>query len=182
VNGEATGSPDRSARTVLIVDDDPLLVSGYTRGFNGAGYRVFTALNARVGLDVAKCERPELLIIDLRLGTYSGVEMIRSLRLQDVSGTMFLISGYLSVAVAVSAIRAGADHVFHKPLSVAEILGCLLEGNAPNDQPETASLARATYEHMMRVLEDCDGNLSEAARRLKVHRQSLQRRLRKPPP
>jgi two-component system response regulator RegA len=179
VDGEAGGS---AMRTVLVVDDDSLLLSTYSRGFVRGGYRVLTASTSESGLELAKRDSPDLLIIDLRLGARSGIDLIRSIRCQDTAGIVCLISAYLSVAAAVSALRAGADHVFYKPISVSEILRYLFEGDTLTTEPETASLARATYEHMMRVIEDCDGNLSEAARRLKVHRQSLQRRLRKLPP
>ena len=123
----------------------------------------------------------DLAIIDLRLGTSSGLELIRQLKHVQPECTIVLCSGYLSVAAAVAGVHAGADIVVFKPITFREILHSLdkHEQDTLPDLDDTPTLARAEWEHIMRVLADCNGNVSMAARKLGIYRSSLQRRLRK---
>jgi two-component system response regulator RegA len=106
--------------------------------------------------------------------------LIRELRDANSQLAIALCSGYLSVDVTVAAVRAGADVIAFKPITFREIIERLDEAAAEEpDLDDTPSLARAEWEHIMRVLADCDGNVSAAARRLGIYRSSLQRRLRK---
>jgi len=170
-------------RTVLVADDDVAFLSACKRGF-GASRRVVTATNPEDARELACRERLDLAVIDLRLGTASGLDLIRHLRASYPNLTIALVSGYLSVAFAAVALREGANLTLFKPVTCSEILR-QAQGGLPPTEPsweETPSLARAEWEHITRVLNDCQGNVSMAARRLGVFRQSLQRRLRKHSP
>ncbi len=117
----------------------------------------------------------------------SGLELLRALLAIDPSTKVVVLTGYGSIATAVDAMRLGAVHYLAKPADVEEILAAFQRGDGPvtvaaGEDIGAPSLARAEWEHINRVLADCDGNISEAARRLKVHRRSLQRKLQKYPP
>lgn len=145
---------------------------------------VSTASDAGVALQLAHAHDFDLAIIDLRLGTESGITLVRDLKVDRPDTTIAMVSGYLSVSSAVAAVRAGADLILFKPVTFREIVRRVEEGMPSLDPTveETPTLARAEWEHITRVLADCNGNVSMAARRLGIHRQSLQRRLRKFPP
>jgi two-component system response regulator RegA len=166
-------------RSVLAVDDDEHILGGYKRGF-GRDRTVFTATDPVVARQIAKRERCDLAIVDLRLKDETGIALTRDLRRECPQMLIALCSGYLSVEVAVAAVHAGADTVLFKPITAREILRRVEEG--PSLEPnldDTPTLARAEWEHITRVLADCNGNVSLAARRLGIYRSSLQRRLRK---
>ena len=167
----------RSIESVLVVDDDEKLLRACQRV---TGRSVFTAANAAAAMQVAAHAKPELAIVDLRIGDDSGIELVRELKAAHPALVVVLCSGYLSVTTAVAAVRAGADIVLFKPVTFDEILKRVEEDveDAP-DLGETPTLARAEWEHIMRVLADCNGNVSMAARRLGIYRSSLQRKLRK---
>jgi two-component system response regulator RegA len=169
---------ERSIKSVLIVDDDDLLLTAYKRVAHDR--IVLTTNDPETGLALARSEAPDLVIIDLRIGSASGIDLIRELRVDLPEACLVLCSGYLSVAGTVTAVRAGADMVVFKPVALSEILRRVEQGDF-EDTPvdETPTLARAEWEHIMRVLSDCEGNVSRAARRLGIYRSSLQRRLRK---
>ncbi|MEO8699394.1 MAG: response regulator [Kofleriaceae bacterium] len=169
----------RSIESVLVVDDDSKLLRACRRI---AGWNVFTADTFETARAIASTEHPDLAIVDLRLGSESGIDLVRELKRDHPQLVIVLCSGYLSVSTAVSAVRAGADHVLFKPVTFQEIVKRVEEeaDDEPEaDRDETPTLARAEWEHIMRVLADCDGNITVAARRLGIYRSSLQRRLRK---
>jgi two-component system response regulator RegA len=159
------------------VDDDEQVLNSWRRG--ARDHDILTALDVTTARRIASAERPDLAIVDLKLGRTSGIDLIRELKQDLPELKVALCSAYLSVAATVAALHAGADVVVEKPITFQGILqhlhGCV-------DEPDlayTPTLARAEWEHIMRVLADCRGNVSMAARRLGLHRSSLQRRLRK---
>lgn len=173
----------RSIRNVLLVDDDPQLLSAWKRGAARVrGVTVFDASDAGTARKLASDEDIDLAVVDLRLGEESGIELIRELRKKHPDVKLALCSGYLSVATAVNAMRAGADTVLFKPVGFTEILR-RFEDSAKDEKEggiePTPTLARAEWEHIMRVLADCNGNVTLAAERLDIARSTLQRRLRK---
>jgi two-component system, response regulator RegA len=169
----------REIRSVLAVDDDEQILGGYRRGI-GRDRAVFTTGDPAAARDIAKREQCDLAIIDLRLPGDSGIALTRDLRRDAPEMVIALCSGYLSVEVAVAAVQAGANAVMFKPITAREILRRVEEGPEPEpDLADTPTLARAEWEHITRVLADCNGNVSLAARRLGIYRSSLQRRLRK---
>jgi len=113
----------------------------------------------------------------------SGLDLLRELRALDPSTRILILTGYGSIATAVEATRIGAVGYLPKPADADEILAAFAGGGGAADaRIETPSLARTEWEHIQRVLGDCGGNVSEAARRLGIHRRSLQRKLQKYPP
>jgi len=164
--------------TVLVVDDDERYLAALVRG-SEAPCVVFTATNARSALVAARVHTPRLTIVDLRLDGTSGVSLIEDLKREHPTMVIALASSYLSVVSAVAAVRAGADHVLPKPFTIRDAIR-RIEGEGPEDDlDETPTLARVEWEHIMRVLTDCEGNLSLAARRLGIYRSTLKRRIRK---
>ena len=174
-----------SAPTLLVVEDDEALRTRLVRAFADRG---FLAQGAASTAEALACsdEAPEYAVVDLRIGDESGLEVIRALLARDPATRIVMLTGYGSIATAVEAIRLGAIHYLTKPADADEILAALRRGEttaaSPSPPGEPLSLARAEWEHINRVLSDSGGNISEAARRLGIHRRSLQRKLQKYPP
>ncbi|HWU89396.1 MAG TPA: response regulator [Kofleriaceae bacterium] len=166
-------------RSVLAVDDDEHILAGYRRGF-GRERTVFATTDPAAARAFVKDDGCDLAVVDLRLRGESGIALTRDLKRDCPDLLVALCSGYLSVEIAVAAMHAGADAVLFKPVTAREIIRRLEQGPAQEpDLDETPTLARAEWEHITRVLADCNGNVSAAARRLGIYRSSLQRRLRK---
>jgi len=171
------------APSMLVVDDDHALRERLARALATRGYHVRTASDAPSAIALAKEESPEFAVVDLRMPGPSGLELIAELKALDSATRIVVLTGYGSIATAVEAIKRGATHYVPKPADVDTILAGFDEGQgAPSEDLSAPSLARAEWEHINRVLADCDGNVSEAARRLGIHRRSLQRKLQKYPP
>jgi two-component system, response regulator RegA len=167
---------------VLLVDDDDLWVRACERGFRGMGCTVRAAASVTGALASASAQPPDLVVVDVRLGAESGIDLIEPLRQAHPDCTIAMVSAYLSVASTAVAVRKGAHLVLFKPVHPTEIVRRLPQLDADEPACVTPTLARAEWEHIQRVLRDCNGNVSEAARRLGILRQSLQRRLRKHAP
>ncbi len=166
----------------MLVDDDERFLTAVSRGAH-PGCSVVTAKDATSAVKVARETRPHLAIIDLRLDGGSGVKLIPELKREHPDMMIALCSSYLSVVAAVAAVQAGADHVLSKPFTIKDAIkwidGEVADAEAELDFDETPTLARVEWEHITRVLADCDGNLSLAARRLGIYRSTLKRRIRK---
>jgi two-component system, response regulator RegA len=171
------------AHSVLVVDDDDVFRSRLGRAFADRGFEVRTARSAEEALALAKQDSPEFAVVDLRMPGASGVDLVRELHAIDPASVVVMLTGYGSIATAVEAIRAGAVHYLSKPVDIDEILAALTGKAAPSASTgaEVPSLARVEWEHIQRVLSDCEGNISRAARLLGLHRRSLQRKLSKDP-
>lgn len=175
-----------SAPSILLVDDDDVLRTRLARAFEQRGLDVRAAGSAAEALASARAESPELAVVDLRMPDASGLDVVRELARIDPQTKIVVLTGYGSIATALEAIRLGAVHYLQKPADADEILAALRRSeHAPDEAPhppaEVPSLARAEWEHISRVLADCGGNVSQAARLLGVHRRSLQRKLSKYP-
>lgn len=173
--------------TFLIVDDDRVLRDRLARAFRDRGHEVETAGGLTEAQEVAARFRPRRAVVDLRMPDGSGLELVRTLRALDDGIEIVVLTGYGSIATAIDAIRLGATYYLHKPADADDILTAFTRGAAPplvssEVEGATPSLARAEWEHINRVLADCGGNVSAAARRLGLHRRSLQRKLQKYPP
>jgi two-component system response regulator RegA len=174
-----------SARTVLIVDDDERFRLRLVRAFEERGFEARGASDFDEALRLARAESPEYVVADLRMPGRSGLELVRELKALDPTTRIVVLTGYGSIATAVEAVRLGAVHYLTKPADLDEIIAALERDEHPQETPEppseVASLARMEWEHINRVLTDCGGNISQAARLLGLHRRSLQRKLAKYP-
>ena len=173
--------------SILVVDDDPVFRERLARALRARGFEVSTASDYESAMVLAREDSPELAVIDLRMPGHSGLELLRDLLALDPTTRVVVLTGYGSIATAVDAIRMGAVHYLSKPADADEILAAFVRKDLPPLSPPpfdftAPSLARAEWEHINRVLSDCGGNISEAARRLGLHRRSLQRKLAKYPP
>ena len=175
---------DKLLPTILVVEDDDAFRAILVQALEARGYEVRGVADAGTALQAARQESPEMAVVDLRLGTESGLDVVRELKAIDSSTAIVVLTGYGSIATALESIRLGALHYLTKPTDPDRILAAFERGLAarPRDLPiDTPSLARVEWEHLQRVLTDCGGNISEAARELGMHRKSLQRKLAKRP-
>jgi two-component system response regulator RegA len=174
---------ERALRSVLVVDDDDTFRTRLGKAFQDRGFEVRTAPSAEFAIRLARQDSPEFAVVDLRMPGASGLEVVRELHAIDPATAIVMLTGYGSIATAVEAVRAGAVHYLSKPVDIDQILAAF-EGKATPDvdgDHGVPSLARVEWEHIQRVLSDCDGNISRAARLLGLHRRSLQRKLSKDP-
>jgi two-component system response regulator RegA len=168
------------SRTLLIVEDDTPLRDRLVRAMRDRGYETLGVPDYASALDAARQESPELALVDLRLPGESGLTVIRDLKQLDPSTVVVVLTGYGSIATAVESIKLGAASYLTKPADADQIVAAF-DGTQPQDDAEVPSLARVEWEHIQRVLTDCGGNVSKAARALGIHRRSLQRKLSKYP-
>jgi two-component system response regulator RegA len=178
---------EAEAQSLLLVDDDDTFRDRLARAFQSRGFEVRTAGSFEEAVALASADSPELAVVDLKMPGKGGLELVRELKALDPHTRVVVLTGYGSIATAIEAVRIGATYYLPKPADVDDILGAFARGDAPPLEPppaapETPSLARAEWEHINRVLSDCANNVSEAARRLGIHRRSLQRKLQKYPP
>jgi two-component system, response regulator RegA len=182
VGASGVGAVRRAVRSILIFDDDERVTNAIARSL-GPNRMVHRAHDLETALVLARRFTPDLVIVDLNLGDVSGIEVIRILKPELPDATVALISGYLSTDITVAAVKAGADVVMSKPISGKDLLRRVIDDvREAKAGTETPSLAQVEAEHIARVLHDCAGNISEAARRLGIYRSSLQRKLRKNDP
>jgi two-component system, response regulator RegA len=172
--------------SILVVDDDEVFRSRMGRALRDRGHEVRTAGSAEEALTLAQAESPEYAVVDLKMPGRGGLQLLAELKALDPSTEVVVLTGYGSIATALEAVRRGALDYVAKPVDADELLAAFSRaGGAPAPFLQTAAtptLARAEWEHIQRVLADCEGNVSEAARRLGLHRKSLQRKLHKYPP
>ena len=175
------------ATSILLVDDTFVLRERLSTAMEQRGFRVETAGNYEEAIDVFRKRPTELAVLDLRMPGKSGLELLRKLLDIAPDTRIIILSGFGSIPASIDAVRAGAVNFLSKPADADDILSAFMRGDEPS-VPDGAvafpapSLARNEWEHIHRVLSDCGGNISEAARRLGIHRRSLQRKLRKRAP
>jgi two-component system response regulator RegA len=168
---------------LLLVEDDDVLRTRLGRAFRERGFEVHEAADAESALGAAAQAGFERAVVDLRLPGRPGLDVVRELAGRQPPTAVVVLTGYGSIATAIEAVRLGARHYLTKPAHADEILaGFTREAGPPEPTPEaTPSLARVEWEHIQRVLTDCGGNVSAAARALGLHRRTLQRKLLKFP-
>jgi two-component system response regulator RegA len=176
-------------RVFLVVDDDEVYRNRLSRAFADRGWKAFAAADGPGALQLAAEYDPDLVVVDLRLAGMGGLDIVRELRRLNPETCIIMLTGYGSIATALTAIKLGASHYLSKPVDAEEILATyekIVAGEsqlvAEGDEHSVPSLGRVEWEHIQRVLADCGGNISQAAKRLGLHRRSLQRKLAKYPP
>jgi two-component system, response regulator RegA len=169
---------------LLIVDDDAPLRLRLARAMERRGFVVATAGSVAEARDMISRQTPGYAVIDLRLEDGSGLEVVNAIRAAKPEAKIVMLTGYGNFATAVAAVKAGAVDYMSKPAD-ADMVEAALLATGPNlppppDQPMSAE--RVRWEHIQRVFEQCDRNVSETARRLNMHRRTLQRILSKRAP
>lgn len=181
--GELTDTAGRDM-TLLLVDDDKPFLTRLARAMEGRGYLVRIAESVQAGLAAVEEAAPAYAVIDLRLGDGNGLDVIARLKEKRPDARGVVLTGYGNIATAVSAVKLGAYDFLAKPADADEIHSALAAGpNARPVPPENPMSAdRVRWEHIQRVYELCSRNVSETARRLGMHRRTLQRILAKRAP
>lgn len=170
---------------ILLVDDDSTYLQRLARALRDRGYTVSAVETAEEAPAAAAELKPDAAVLDLKLPVASGLVCLRELRTAWPELRVLILTGYGSIATAMEAVRQGAWDYITKPADADQILAALQRD--PSTQQEeteiaTPSLDRLEWEHIQRVLTDNDGNVSQTAAVLGMHRRSLQRKLRKLPP
>ncbi len=172
---------------LLLVDDDLTLGQVLERALTRRGFAVVRADGVQAAQTVLASLQPQFAVLDLKLGDGSGLQLVAGLRARCPAVRMLMLTGYASLATAVEAIKLGADDYLAKPVDADQIVAAL-RGEAPpraagreEGSDDAMSMHRLEWEHIQRVLSEVDGNISEAARVLGMHRRTLQRKLLKRP-
>jgi two-component system, response regulator RegA len=186
VDGPSTalsGLPEAD-RTLLIVDDDAPLCQRLARAMERRGFVVTTADSVAGGVAAATERPPAFAVVDMRLGDGRGFEVVGVLRQARPGARIVMLTGYGNIATAVAAVKAGAVDYLPKPADADAVERALLaqEDSVPEPPEDPMSADRVRWEHIQRVFELCERNVSETARRLKMHRRTLQRILGKHAP
>lgn len=180
-------SVEAQAKSILLVDDSFVLRDRLALAFEERGFRVAVAGSYEEAIAVFRQAPTDLAVLDLRMPGRPGMALIPELKKINPDTKILVLSGFGSIATAIDAMRLGATNFLPKPADADDILNAFARVGSEVDIPEmeeipVPTLAQAEWEHIHRVLADCGGNISEAARRLGIHRRSLQRKLRKRAP
>jgi two-component system, response regulator RegA len=169
--------------TILFVDDDERYRAQMQRAFARRGFACAIASSGAEALALARSCAFDHASVDLRMPGMNGLDLVRELIALRPELYVVVLTGFGSIATAVEAVRLGAKHYLTKPADASDLLTAFARTD-PGRTPiahEVPSLARAEWEHIQRVLDDCGGNISQAARLLRIERRSLQRKLQKHP-
>ena len=176
--------PTAEERTLLIVDDDRPLRERLARAMQARGFEVVIAETVREGIAIARDNPPAYAVVDLKLEDGNGLDVVETLNERRPECRVVVLTGFGNIATAVAAVKFGALDYLPKPADADDILHALLA--APGEQPSPPenpmSADRVRWEHIQRVYELCGHNVSETARRLNMHRRTLQRILAKRSP
>ncbi len=173
--------PDRS---LLLVDDDDAFLKRLARAMEKRGFEVETAESVTAGRAIATARPPAYAVVDLRLEDGNGLDVVEVIREKRPDSRIVVLTGYGAIATAVAAVKIGATDYLSKPADANDVTAALLATSdalpPPPENPMSAD--RVRWEHIQRVYELCDRNVSETARRLNMHRRTLQRILAKRSP
>ncbi len=180
----AQKSANLADKSLLIVDDDNPFRDRLARAMTKKGYNVTQAESVKKGIEIVKSSIPAFAVVDLRLNDGSGLQVVKEIQKRNKNSKIVMLTGYGNIPTAVAAVKAGAIDYIPKPADADDIENALLA--SPNDKAEPPenpmSADRVKWEHIHRVYELCKRNVSETARRLKMHRRTLQRILAKRSP
>lgn len=179
-----TAPNDPAGKRLLIVDDDEVFRLRLARAMERRGFVVVAADSVVAGTEAARATPPDYAVVDLRLGDGSGLAVVQTVRDVSPQARVIVLTGYGNIATAVAAMKAGAIDYLPKPADADAIEAALLTQDRPLPPPpeQPMSADRVRWEHIQRVFEQCDRNVSETARRLNMHRRTLQRILAKHAP
>ena len=176
---------DLKTSCFLVVDDDVTFCSVLERALKRRQLTVATAHDGESALRSAADCQPTHAIVDLKLGQDSGMHLIKPLLMLNPEMQILMLTGYGSIPTAVEAVKTGAVNYLAKPVDVETILACFGSNDMSKQEAKPVatrmSLKRLEWEHIQRVLEEHNGNISAAARSLNMHRRTLQRKLQKRP-
>ena len=175
---------DFEDKSLLIVDDDNPFRERLARAMEKKGFVVTQAESVKKGIDCVKLKKPAFAVVDLRLGDGNGLEVVKEIQNLNGKSRIIMLTGYGNIPTAVAAIKEGAIDYLSKPADADDVEKALLANpNTKAEPPENPMSAdRVKWEHIHRVFELCNRNVSETARRLKMHRRTLQRILSKRSP
>ena len=175
---------ESKAKSLLIVDDDNPFRERLARAMEKKGFKVSQAESVKAGKEKVKVNKPDYAVVDLRLNDGNGIEVIEDIKKGNPNSKVIMLTGYGNIPTAVTAIKYGAIDYLSKPADADDIERALLaDPNKKADPPlNPMSADRVKWEHIHRVFELCNRNVSETARRLKMHRRTLQRILSKRSP
>ncbi|HEX7349285.1 MAG TPA: response regulator transcription factor [Rhodanobacteraceae bacterium] len=180
-----TASPVPARGALLLVEDDAIFAGVMARALTARGFEVSVAHDAASALQQVKAPALRFAVVDLKLGADSGLTLIPALLHAAPALRILLLTGYASIATAVEAIKRGAHDYLAKPVDADTVMRALLDdytGDGEETLPKVPlPLRRVEWEHIQRTLHECHDNISEAARRLGMHRRTLQRKLAKHP-
>jgi two-component system response regulator RegA len=169
---------------LLLVDDDEVFCGVLGRALERRGFEVMSAHGVAEAKTLLDSRIPGFAVIDLRMPDASGLELVAQLGALNSSIRIVMLTSYASIATAVEAIKLGATHYLTKPADADEIVAALNRGTGDVHTPvpdRPLSVERLEWEHLQKVLAECDGNISQASRKLGMHRRTLQRKLQKKP-
>ncbi len=171
-------------KRLLIVDDDQIFLNRLGRSMEKRGFSPTLADSVADGKAAALSLNPHYAVIDLRLEDGNGLEVVEAIRQTSPDARIVMLTGYGNIASAVAAVKAGAIDYLAKPANVDDIVNALnaLGGDKPSPPENPMSADRVRWEHIQRVYELCNHNMSETARRLNMHRRTLQRIMAKRSP
>lgn len=175
---------DKTLPNLLLTDDDELFCSVLSTALEKRGFAVEVAHNVEDAIALVGENAPEYAVVDLNMPGESGLQLVEKLHQLDEHTRIVVLTGYASVATAVEAIKLGAVHYLTKPADADDVVAALGRDTGDSaaevsDQP--MSTRRLEWEHIQKVLMECDGNISATARKLGMHRRTLQRKLAKRP-
>ena len=175
---------DFDNKSLLIVDDDNPFRERLARAMEKKGFKVFQAEGVQKGIESVKITKPAFAVVDLRLADGNGLDVVKQVQVSNSTSRIIMLTGYGNIPTAVAAIKEGAIDYLAKPADADDVEKALLadpaKKAAPPENPMSAD--RVKWEHIHRVFELCNRNVSETARRLKMHRRTLQRILSKRSP
>ncbi len=171
-------------KSLLIVDDDNPFRERLARAMERKGFLVSQAESAKKGIEAVKLKKPAFAVVDLRLTDGSGLEVVKEIQNSNSISRIIMLTGYGNIPTAVAAIKQGAIDYLAKPADADDVEKALLADPSSRAEPpeNPMSADRVKWEHIHRVFELCNRNVSETARRLKMHRRTLQRILSKRSP
>jgi two-component system response regulator RegA len=173
-----------SDRSLLIVEDDKSFLQRLARAMEGRGFAVTTAESVADGLNQLEIASPAFAVVDMRLEDGNGLDVISALKRRRPDARAIILTGYGNIATAVNAVKLGAVDYLSKPVDADDVVAALLalDGRKAEPPENPMSADRVRWEHIQRIYELCGRNVSETARRLNMHRRTLQRILAKRAP